>query len=652
MTSMRKTFLLISIAIILLGALVCHAALNNYTMWLTAHPQAIVADSHSATTISAEVRDSTGKFVADGTSVDFTTSLGIIERRAQTSSGVARVRLESGSATGTALVSAVAADGYAVAQLQVDFLAPGTEMFGESFISVSSPKHLGYDSDSHLVDSVGGVTIFHRGLTITAHEAQIDVKTNMLRAKARMGGDDITISRGDKKLAASALYYDFNSMKGVFFMPASEGATRMLFRGRDMFVEPDKDPNVEISFEITPITASSMFIKARSLIIRPGELIKFKRASYYVDGDRLVNVPLQVVSLRGEVGGLDQMVAYGTDGVRMNIPFYYSLTPNGTGAVRLKHSEPTGGWGGYSDRPGWQVDIDQEYNYDGATQGKFSLNRVTTSDWGMQWYQRSQLANDSQVYTYLHFPAHQNLYGQMDYDRSYKDFTWSVNFRGNNLRKTSPTTEDSYSTSTYVRTRSKPLLGGAVNYALTSRLSYNTAANDGRYRVGSTSGMQLYGKPIRLDRSTSVGTSFNFDRDWGGSSRGSRIFANASVNRMLGSIGTLGVNYSYSWADSTYGYNAQRISTNISLRPNERFAASVFGVYGLSDQSMSAFSEFGYVIAPTWRLGLISNYQKMSSFSLTDYEVSLSKLLGRQEARLSYSDSRKKLRVEFTSASF
>ena len=647
MSSMRAAYQITIAVLLLLSASACQAALDKYSMWLTSHPQAIVADSHSGATITAEVRDSSGRAVPDGTVVDFTASLGIIERRARTAGGIARVRLQSGSTTGTALVSAVATDGNAVAQLRVDFLEQGTEMFDESFISVSSKKYLGYDVDARLVDSAGGVTIYHRGLTIDAEEAQIDVKSNTLRAKAKTGGASITIQRGGKKLLASALCYDFNSMKGVLLTPATDGAKRMLFRGRDLFCEPDKDPSETVKFGFQPITSSKLFIRAASLLIRPGQEIKFKRAHYYVDGDKLLSVPLQVVPLGGDAGPAGQMLTYGTEGLRVDLPFYYSLSTHGTGSVRLRHSEPTG-WGNYSDRAGWQVDVDQEYNAGGSTEGTFSVNRVTSSDWGLRRNHRTELQNDSQVYTYLDFPSHRDLYGTLDYSRSMRDYTWSASFRGNKMRDAN----GRYSASTYLQSRAKPVAGGALSYALSTRLSYDSELLDSGDKLGTGLGLQLYCKPIQFGPAAGLNTSLNVARDWGGSNAGTSVFANTSLFRTLGTTGQLSLNYSYSWADSRYGYNSQRISANLSLNPSKRWSTNLYAVYGLGEGSMSAFGDLGYTFLPAWRLSLLGTLQDFQYAKFSDAEIALSKLIGRQEARLTWSQSRKKFRLEFSAAQF
>lgn len=644
---MRTATVLAAAAV--LGTLSPSVAAFNYSVWLSSHPQAIAADGRSQTTISAEVRDSSGRNVPDGTVVDFTTSIGVIERDARTAAGVARVRLQSDTIVGTAIVSAVVANGGAVGQLRVDFLEPGTEMFDESFISVSSRSHLGYDVGGKLIDSAGGVKIYHRGLNITAEEAQIDVERSVLRAKARMGGGDIVIRRGEKQIAAGALYYDFTSMSGVILTPADDGAKRLKFRGRDLFAEPDESPDSRATFDFDPIDECTMFIKADSLLIRPAEEIKFRRARFYLDGDRVLSVPLHVEPLRGDGAALGRMLTYGTDGLRLDLPFYYSLTPAGTGSLRLRHSQQ-GGWGYYSGpASGWRLDLEQEYATNGSTEGVFSLNNLTSGDWGARWTQRAELDNDARLYTYLDFPAHRSLFGSADYSRSFDSYTMSFYARGDKMRGADPR----YSTSAHLQSRPKPLVRNAVNYAFTTRLSYDNYLSASGGGFGGGLGLQLYGRPVRFGATSGLSTSLSVTRQIGGSYAGSAVYANAGYHRGLGRLGFVGLNYSYAFSDSGItGQSAHRISTNLSLTPSPRLRTYVYATHGLSDGSTSAFAEASYTFGPLWRLHLLGTWQLFEGFRYTDAEVAVARAVGKQEARLIWSRSRNKFRVEFSALSF
>lgn len=645
---MRALSILLVAAVLVNGILVpVTGAPPMYYMTLRAHPQAIIADGRSETAISAEVRDSSGRAVSDGTIVDFTVSIGTIERTARTIGGVARVRLQSTVKVGTAMVSAVVANGNAVAQLRVDFLEPGTQMFDESFITVASKKYLGYDVNARIVDSAGGVTIAHRGLTITAEEAQIDLRSNTLKAKCKTGEDNIIIRRDAKRIEASAIYYDFNAMSGILLGPASEGAKRMIFRGRDMFAQAaTEDADQTKSLDYKPITTASMFIKASSLVIRPGEEVKFKRATFFMDGTKMLSVPLYVVSLRGGGGGANQMLSYSTDGMRLDLPVYYSLTPTSTGSFRLRRSESTNGWGSYSSQPGWQLDMEQDYNSSGSTEGAFTLNRITSaSDWGARWTQRNEFDNDSQLYSYVDFPSHSSLFGSTNYSRTLPHYSFSLNGRAT---KTTNSKSGDIATDAYVQTRAKPALGGAFSYSFTSKVTADTSRTS---PFGTGVGIQLFGKPKNLGRLGNFSSSLVAGHNWGGFD-GSTLNTNMGLYRGIGNSGSLGFDYSFDWTDYGPGYKSHRLSLNFSMNPSPKWSMYANATRGISDNSISAFGSLSYVFAPTWRFGLLGTYQKFGVYTYPDAEFSLSKSIGRQEMSIIWSKSRQRFRAEFSALRF
>ncbi len=640
---MRISFLVLVVLIIGLDSPLI-AAPANFTMWLKAHPQAIVADGRSQTTITAEVRDPNGRTVPDGTIVEFTSSTGSIDRTARTAAGIARARLQSSLTVGTAMISAVVINGNAVGQIQVDFLAPGTEMFDESFITITSKTHLGCDVEGRIVDSAGGVTIVHRGLTITAEEAQIDLRTNILRARGKMGAENIVLQRGDVRIEASRLYYDFTTMRGVLLTPAEDGAKRMTFRGRDMFCEPATDDvDLKRNLDYSPVGEASTFIKAASIFIRPGEEVKFKKATFYMDGTKIVSIPMHVIQLRSGAGAPSQMLTYGTSGLRLDLPFYYSLTPSSTGAFRLRHSE-VGSWGSYSAQPGWQLDLEQDYNSGGSTDGTFLLRRITSAkDWGARWTQRKEFNNDSQLYTYVDFPSHKNLFGTMNFSRTLPQYTLSVNGRASKL-----TSGSSLATDAYVQSRSRSAMGGAFNYSIISRISADSSMQD---RFGGGLGLQVYGKPIAMSKLGTLNTSLISGQNWG-SYKGSSLIADAALYRSLGGSSSMGLGYTYSWGTTGEGYSRHRLSANINLNPSEKWNLYAYATKEITDNNLSAFGSLQYTFAPTWSFGVLGTYQEFEDYSYPEAEYAISKLIGKQDVSLIWSSSRKRFRLEFSTFRF
>jgi hypothetical protein len=103
--TLRKAALLL--LVLSLGT--CNQALlvapSGSTMFLQANPEFIAAHG-DVSVISAFLLEPSGQPVADGTSVQFFTSLGRIQEQGKTNDGVARVNLVSDSRSGTAHVTA------------------------------------------------------------------------------------------------------------------------------------------------------------------------------------------------------------------------------------------------------------------------------------------------------------------------------------------------------------------------------------------------------------------------------------------------------------------------------------------------------------------------------------------------------------------
>ncbi len=684
-------------------------------MWLKAYPRAIVADGRSDTIISAEVRDYNGRAVPDGTQVDFTATRGIIERSARTSAGVARVRLQSSLDVCTSVVSAVVIGTNAVAQIRIDFLAPGTEMFDESFISFTAKGYLAYDMNRMLINAENGVEVRSRGLEISAHSAQMEARRSIIRARAKMGGENIVLRRGNKRLEASLLYYDFMNMSGYIITPVDDGAKRLKFRARDFYTEPYNEDEEEDSlaalrekasknaagdedkksekkskkskkskeetkteeaiakadaaaaeaakepqrpvrkqrkdnFRYLPDDEESIYIKAKTIIVKPEEEVKFKKAEFYMLNKRLVRMPLYAEPLRGGRRGVNQVISYGQGGLALNIPVYYSLTNSTTGAMHIKKGNSKG-WGAGTGKSPWQLDFVQDYNIGAATEGTVTFENVTHSkEWGLSWNQRKELSHNERLYTYLDFPRHDSLYASADFTKSLEKHTWNLSVRGNNIT----TPNDRYYASTYIRSVARPLFNDHVSYIYDARANYNTGINDpGRSKFGTGLGLQLYGKQLNLSENTSVSTSFSASRNFGADDD-TLLWGNVGLYQSFGAKGRVSLNYNYTHDKGKYisSQNRQTLTTDMSWNPTRKLELYGNATYGLGDGDLSAFWEANYTFLPGWRLRLFGNAQHYSGWSGHIIEVGIAKYIAGHEVMLLWGSDTEKVRLEFNAASF
>ena len=630
----------------------------GYTLRLSVNPSAIIADGNSSTTISAEVRDSTGRPAADDTQVEFTTSLGIVEHIGFTSAGIARVQLKSGAAIGTALVSAVVRKINALAQIRIDFLEPGTILFDESFVTISSDEYLAYDPDQKIIDSAGGVSIKTRGVNITADSCQIITFNNVIKAKAKLGGDNIKIFRGEKSIQASAVYYDIKAMHGFLITPIEEGAQLMEFRTGDMRTSPVDDNQKSPDFNYKQTQESSVVITAKYIILHPDKEVKIKRATFYMEGDKLLRVPLYKTSLRSGYGLQNSFLAVGSDGLRLDFPLYYQLTEVFTGSARIKHSEP-GGWGYYTGRAGWQLNLEEEYYINGSTDGKFIIDRAGTNDWGLSWNHRNEFGGNSRLYSYINFAEHKDIYTSINYNKGYQNLNLAFNMRANHTRDSN----NRYISNAYINTKQKQLIPGKIDYNLSGGVFFDhreskiisPSQNDDKLTTesfGASSGISFYSRPWVISRDTNINSSLVYFRNWKGADTGNQIYANLGIFKYMGDRSQLGLYYSYNWDDSRNGSFDHSISSDFGIGGGGKWDLHLNATRTLQNNTTSAFGEFALQFLPSWRLSLLSTYQEYETDQFSDLEVILSKQIGNQEARLIWSKELQAIKFDYVAGGF
>lgn len=197
----RKRRLRSSVALLLLVSLVAglpgstlHAAATG-SIRVSLQPAVLLADGQSRATVVAEVRDSRGNRVPDGTPVRFTTTAGTIEAVALTVAGTARATITAAAIPDTAQISVVAEGASAAARLPMVSEMPDLKG-GRTIVRVEG-RYVAYDEHGRILEAVDDARLLYRGLTITARRLQVDLNSDTLRAdgdvqvesRKRRGGD-------------------------------------------------------------------------------------------------------------------------------------------------------------------------------------------------------------------------------------------------------------------------------------------------------------------------------------------------------------------------------------------------------------------------------------------------------------------------------
>ena len=159
-------------------------------------------------------------------------------------------------------------------------------------------------------------------------------------------------------------------------------------------------------------------------------------------------------------------------GSSVDLPYYLGMNADSSTSLRLRHGMRTGfGW--YGTNPGWQLDLERRYGLPGATEGTLSLGRVTSGDWGIHWNHTQRIARGTQAYALLEYPAHRDLYTNLNLSRQGRLGSLGFNVTANKLQARS------LGRTVDLNAQSAPrsLAGGALKLTLESRF-YDSRGGD------------------------------------------------------------------------------------------------------------------------------------------------------------------------------
>ena len=466
-------------AIVMLSILCCFCApalAQQASLELSASPDIILADGSSSTAITAVAIGSGGGSVPDGTQIRFSTTKGTLSAQAVASaSGIARVTLTSDPLPGTAVVSVNfinghdAANGQLSVQFTVDKSLANSNTADQGWLSVSSTKYLAYSADSKTIDASGskqGVHLSYQGLSIEADALQVDLGTGYVRAR------NAVLQHGrSATVHAQIAAYNLNSMQGDAILadePGQSGRTvaNVALSGADLEFKPlTQEQAGQVgqgsTYTFVDISDSRVLVTAAAVSVKMNDRIQFRRASVYVQGKKIVSLPYHVMPLStGQIFG-QQLLGYGTNGLFLDVPYYLSLSPHGTGTLSLRSlaaSEQNGTY--YYGRSGMALDFDQKYNDpQGDGVGDFQVLGLSRSDFGLRWNQTQRISSSARGYFNIDSPQHNGVFASSNITQQLKGM--SLNFNGS--INTAPTlagiSTDSNSLSTYLASDAHTLFG-------------------------------------------------------------------------------------------------------------------------------------------------------------------------------------------------
>ncbi len=619
---------------------------------------ALLANGKDGIDLIAEVRDPSGRPVGNNVVVQFQTSMGTLTAlQVPAFGGVARTRLTS-TVIGTARISAFA-PGYGVSQpIEIIFTDEAEAIFGgNSYINIVGNSYLAYSTTDRVIDAQGkngGAKITYRNIEVTANRIQLRCEDNLLRAA---GG--VRLKRGKVELKAERLYYSLQSGQG-YILAERDGHQQIYYLSGENLIEQPSAP-IPNSYLLFPELQVKLMVVARGITYFPGDRLQFRRPRFFQDQTQILSLPFYELPLNSTELFSDQFISVGTNGLGLELPIYYGLSPRKTGIVYLRHQQQLGR-GYFANNPGWSVDVVQGYSQQGGDsryEGAFGLIGMTRGDWGLRWTHNHEFNQSSQATMYLDFPQHNSVYSSLTYNQQSKKFRWGSNLSAGQTFLAP--VDSSIRSDFYGESQPRHLLNSKnFLYTLGANVStVNTRSSNvdfGNYNETTRSvTMRAFSRPMRLDTRTSLTSSFSMGNQWTSLGRnGFNGLASMAMDHTIPGGGNIGATYDLvvQPAGQFISSGNHRVGLTYNIVLNKKMQASFFGSAFLDAPDASFLADVSYRIDNDWRVLSAVTLQRFSSQKFQDIQLTIGRRIGARELQLTYSTFNKRVSLDLTATRF
>jgi len=668
---------LVAVLMVLMFVALGFCAPNTGVIQLTSFPNAAVADGRSTVQIEADVRDSNGRPVPDGTPVMMSTSLGTFQNPVVTTqNGVARARLMSGSIAGTAKITASVVLYGASATLDLSFVSDASMLSkAKEYIEVVGDATASYSYDQKMImASAAKKTVFLRYRDVEIHADRIQVNVASTAVVARNG----VLKVGKEQRKFGFLNYTLNQHEGYGTTNYMKKVEAVEPSGRFMkFLLTDKEQEIYGVAHIkgTGVTppdsivdpglfrfddlTSSTTISARKITAFPQKKLLFESATVYMGTARVMKVPLYQLDLTGSQHLFsDTIFNVNNSQLSLDYPYYLTLKPGVTQLLRLQ-TGATDTSGIVANRG---VFLNYEYNWDrgDAMQGGVGIQGIGRNDWGLQGTQSWHFGNGGSLSTMLEFPAHQSLYGSINAEQPFKGYQASLDASAGHTLTGTP-----FNSQNYTATLEKdPFRIGnlPVNLYVGMEAYSDTTESVGWFSDPTNELAPLLEQKI-TDSQTAVGPRLRAQSQTWSMGPKSTLDASFSLAKLYGHNALEGLTYNGSLTLNSalaknltglisYGYTEdgfestllgrQQVSLQTSFHPG-KFRLDFFGVQGLDADRDSYQLEASYQVTHIWRLGYAYQQDRYFGANYSDFDVILGYRIGYKEFGLVWSQKLRRI---------
>ena len=663
------------LALAALGALSAVVRADQRLVRITAFPNIALADGRSQITINAEVRDTAGRLVPDGTRVVLATTLGYFrENIVTTSGGLARGNLTAGGIPGIAKITAqVLGDASVPSVLEYEFVADKKLLASaQEYVEVYAGEQLEYTYDTQILDAAGvgrKAKLRYRDLTIEADDIQYSVSAGEVRARNAL----VRYGKKGKAQGFSEFYTRLSSRKGFGVAPVRTRRWETVVpNGRDGFAfvrekldaegnsvgyelppetetlgileissagtRPGTNPMGERAFAFADLSESLSSVTAKRATIVPRRLINFQRADLRVSGQRIMSAPLYQLPLTQSSSPIitEQIVNMNDNQLAVNYPYYLSLGANSSSLLRFRTGQSYGRTTAVN--RGAYLDYELNWNRGDEATGGLHMTGLARSDWSIGANQFLRVDSRTTANAQVEVPAGRSLFGSANVSRGFDGFQTTL---AGNVSQALRGPKLSSRDLTFVAEKDPiPVANAPFDLFLGLTANDSTIENSFVSRRQTTTGARLRAQshPIRLDGASTLTTSLTVNRYVGEvSGYPTTVFATTTLSRNLGSGASLLGTYDFAadgFNDALLGRH--RLSMQGSLnRGSTNF--TLFASRSLDLDRQSLYADGSYRLAKMWRLGSSYTYDGYLGSSFSDYNVFLGYRVGFREIGLVYS---------------
>jgi hypothetical protein len=625
---------------------------------LFSDPPSLRADTQTTAIITAQVQNDSGAPVSDGTTVNFSTTLGAITPAAETRGGVARAVLTCGAAAGTAIISALS--GGARTDIEVEFTGAGGEIRPTTSLLLLEGDELTYYRDSHLVLGNKGGRFEYGGIVITADCLQCDLNETRVLAQGA-----VEVSNGKETAKADAVIFQARKGQGNLLRYEQESAKVYKFIAPGLELSPDDTVPAE-SFQAFHPQAERNLVRAKKICARPDGKLLFNDAVMQLDGVDLISLPQYVADVRGgEAGFAEQVFSMNKAvGLMADFPYYYDASPNHFGCLRLTHNvTPEGAM----QKRGWGLNLDEQYLLGKDGRGSLNLDNLTEGYRGVRWSHTQKLSLRSELVASLSSTQFDDSSSRVfDASTSYSRSLPGLSL-GLSLRASMYSASKVYTAGLSAVTPAKPIstskfsysTGLRVNYGLAKAVKAYYSVEDGSLQLTSADTMSdwlsesLYFRlncpKWKIGNKSDVTSSVSLANSWSASGVSQTLSANTGIYRKLNEKSNLRLSYgaylSRSGSSSDSLTHRQTLNLNLNYNRPSRFESVGFATFDVESNRFTGSASLSYYPnfqrtannEPQWVINFSGLINRWNNSSFNELKMGLVRAVGNWQVSFNYS---------------